>query len=176
MVSTILQTISRSVWTDQNTTATTWCRRWYRSWRRWRCHVSFQRSSMAQCTPQTVRTEPGWAIVGLLQFPFLRLELLLPPSLYRTEESLKMTTTSLQVRALVQYHVLQEKNWSEMSSFIQGAHPGLNSEHIWTPKKWTTSLNEPWNIMGGGLHILKSPYNLHVRCCITYFHLTLLTE
>ena len=87
---------------------------------------------MAQCTHQTVRTEPGWAIVGLLdlQFPFLRLELLLPPSLYRTEESLKMTTTSLQVRALVQYHVLQEKNWSEMSSFIQGAHPGLNSEHI----------------------------------------------
>ena len=58
---------------------------------------------MAQCTPQMARTAPGWAIVGLLdlQFPFLRLELLLPPSLYRTEESLKMTTTSLQVQALV---------------------------------------------------------------------------
>ena len=64
------------------------------------------------------RTRLGdcWSFLDL-QFPFLRLELLLPPSLYRTEESLKMTTTSLQVEALVEYHVSQEKNWSEMTDF-----------------------------------------------------------
>ena len=46
---------------------------------------------------------------------FPRLQLLLPPSLYRTEESMKMTTTSLQVFSLNQ----KEKFMSKCSSLIR---------------------------------------------------------
>ena len=59
---------------------------------------------------------------------FLRLQLLLPPSLYRTEESMKMTTTSLQVFSFLSQRAIRrslsfKRLFTEQHRGIPGSLP-----------------------------------------------------